>query len=168
MQLNKTLDKAFSEQITTELQAATTYLQLAIELENLNLNGMASWMRKQSEEERTHADKFIHHALNRGNCPTIGTVNGPKLKVKSAHDAFKTALENERDVSAKIRDLYRLANKEGDLDCHPLLDWFLTEQIEEEATVDEIVGRLEMIGDDDGGGLLRLDEELGARDIGGA
>ncbi|MGH3360630.1 MAG: ferritin [Nocardioidaceae bacterium] len=162
MQLNKTLDKAFSEQITMELQAATTYLQLAIELENLNLNGMASWMRVQSDEERMHADKFIAHALDRGNCPTIGTVTGPKLKVKAAHDAFRTALEHERTVSAKIRDLYRLANKEGDLDCIPLLDWFLSEQVEEESTVDEIVGRLELIGDD-GGGLLRLDSELGGR-----
>lgn len=162
MQLNKTLDKAFSEQITVELQAAAIYRQLAIELEYLNLNGMASWMRTQSDEERLHADKFIQHSLDRGNRPTIGTVDAPKPKVKSAHDAFKTALEHERSVSAKIRDLYRLAHKEGDLDCHPLLDWFLTEQIEEESTVDEIVGRLELIGDD-GGGLLRLDAELGGR-----
>lgn len=164
MQLNKTLDKAFSEQITVELHAATTYLQLAIELELLNLNGMASWMRKQSEEERMHADKFIQHVLDRGNRPAIGTVDAPKLKVKTAHDAFTTALEHERGVSAKIRDLYRLAHKEGDLDCHPLLDWFLSEQIEEEATVDEIVGRLDLIGDD-GGGLLRLDAELGGRNV---
>ena len=77
-------------------------------------------------------------------------------------DAFASALAHEEKVSASIRDLYRLAESEGDLDSRPLLNWFLDEQVEEEAMVKEIVGRVKMINDD-GPGLLRLDEELGAR-----
>ena len=79
-------------------------------------------------------------------------------------DAFKAALAHEERVSESIRNLYRLAESEGDLDSRPLLNWFLEEQIEEEATVKEIVGRVKMINDD-GPGLLRLDEELGARPV---
>ena len=79
-------------------------------------------------------------------------------------DAFEAALAHEQKVSASIRDLYRLAESEGDLDSRPLLNWFLDEQVEEEATVKEIVGRVKMINDD-GPGLLRLDEELGARPV---
>ena len=80
----------------------------------------------------------------------------------SVLDAFEAALAHEERVSASIRDLYRLAESEGDLDSRPLLNWFLEEQIEEESTVKEIVAQVKMI-DDDGPGLLRLDEELGAR-----
>lgn len=162
MKLTANLDQAFSKQITAELQAATVYLQLAIELENLDFDGMASWMRIQSDEERVHADKFISHMLDRGNCPKIGQIEAPKLEVASALAAFVAARVSEQGVSAKIRDLYRLANSEDDLDCIPLLQWFLTEQIEEESTVSDIIGRLELTGAD-GGGLLRMDAELGAR-----
>ena len=82
--------------------------------------------------------------------------------VGSVLDAFEAAFAHEQKVSDSIRNLYRLAESEGDLDSRPLLNWFLEEQIEEEATVSEIVGRVKMINED-GPGLLRLDEELGAR-----
>lgn len=162
MQIPENLEAALSDQVTMELAAATTYLQLAIELESLDLTGMASWMRAQSEEERVHADKFIAHMVDRGSTPKIGTIEGPQLEVSIAVDAFEAALAHEQHVSASIRDLYRLAESEGDLDCRPLLHWFLDEQLEEEATVGEIVNRLKLTGDD-GGGLLRMDAELGAR-----
>lgn len=162
MQIPEKLEAALSDQVTMELSAATTYLQLAIELESLDLTGMASWMRAQSEEERVHADKFIAHLVDRGSTPKIGTIEGPKLSVKKALDAFEAALSHEEHVSASIRDLYRLAESEGDLDCRPLLHWFLNEQLEEEATVGEIVNRLKLVGDD-GSGLLRMDAELGVR-----
>lgn len=162
MKLTSSLDQAFSNQVTAELQAATVYLQLAIELENLDFVGMAAWMRIQSDEERVHADKFLSHMLDRDNCPKIGQIEAPKVNVNSPLEAFQAALVSEQGVSAKIRDLYRLANAEDDLDCLPLLQWFLTEQIEEESTVTDIIGRLQLTGDD-GGGLLRMDAELGSR-----
>jgi len=162
MQLSKSLEDAFNAQITLEFQASLVYRQLAIELEIMDLPGMASWLRHQADEEILHANKFIDHVADRDNHPRIGATAAPSTVVTSVLDAFEAALAHEEKVSASIRDLYRLAESEGDLDSRPLLNWFLEEQIEEEATVKEIVGRIKMI-DEDGPGLLRLDEELGAR-----
>ena len=165
MQLSKSLEDAFNAQITLEFQASLVYRQLAIELEIMDLPGMAAWLRHQADEEILHANKFIDHVADRDNHPRIGATAAPSTVVASVLDAFEAALAHEEKVSASIRDLYRLAESEGDLDSRPLLNWFLEEQIEEEATVKEIVGRVRMI-DEDGPGLLRLDEELGARRVG--
>jgi ferritin len=164
MQLSEALENAFNAQITLEFQASLVYRQLAIELELMDLPGMAAWLRHQADEEIVHANKFIDHVADRDNHPRIGATSAPSPTVGSVLDAFAAALAHEERVSASIRDLYRLAESEGDLDSRPLLNWFLEEQVEEEATVKEIVGRLKMI-DDDGPGLLRLDEELGARPV---
>lgn len=165
MQLSESLENAFNAQITLEFQASLVYRQLAIELEIMDLPGMAAWLRHQADEEILHANKFIDHVADRDNHPRIGATAAPSTVVTSVLDAFEAALAHEEKVSASVRDLYRLAESEGDLDSRPLLNWFLEEQIEEEATVKEIVGRVKMI-DDDGPGLLRLDEELGARRVG--
>jgi ferritin len=164
MQLSETLENAFNAQITLEFQASLVYRQLAIELEIMDLTGMAAWLRHQADEEIVHANKFIDHVADRDNHPRIGATSAPSPTVGSVLDAFEAALAHEERVSASIRDLYRLAESEGDLDSRPLLNWFIEEQVEEEATVKEIVGRLKMI-DDDGPGLLRLDEGLGARPV---
>lgn len=163
MRLTDTLEKAFNDQITMELTASHVYRQLAIELDLLDLSGMAEWMRAQAEEEIDHANQFINHLDARDNRPQIGAVEAPEVKVTSAIDAFRIALEHEEKVSASIRNLRNLADSEGDIDSRPLLDSFVVEQIEEEDTVRGIIGRLEILGDD-GAGLLRLDKELGARD----
>ena len=164
MKLSERLENAFNAQITLEFQASLVYRQLAIELELMDLPGMSAWLRHQADEEIVHANKFIDHVADRDNHPRIGAVAAPVVIVGSVLDAFEAARAHEEKVSASIRDLYRLAESEGDLDSRPLLNWFLEEQIEEEATVSEIVGRVKLI-DDDGPGLLRLDEELGLRPV---
>jgi len=165
MKLSDKLESAFNAQITLELEASLVYRQLAIELERMDLPGMAAWLRHQADEETVHANKFIDHVADRDNHPVIGGINAPEVSVASALDAFTSALEHERRVSESIRELYRAAEADGDLDSRPLLNFFIEEQIEEEATVSEIVGRLEMIKDD-GPGLLRLDAELATRPAG--
>ncbi|MGA4507329.1 ferritin [Propionibacteriaceae bacterium G1746] len=165
MKMTKKLESAFDAQVTLELQASTTYRQLAIEVDVRDLPGMAAWLRHQADEEVVHANKFIDHMVDRDMAPKIGAVAAPPAKFASVLAVFEGALEHEQSVSAAIRDLYRLADEEGDLDSRPLLNWFLEEQIEEEATVSEIIGRLKLIGDD-GPGLLRLDAELGQRPTG--
>jgi ferritin len=162
MRLSEPLLRAFSDQITLELQSSIAYLQLAICLEDQNLSGMARWMQVQSDEERLHALKFITHVTDRGGRPRIGAMDAPGDAAGSVLEAFRSAQAHEEAVSESIRNLYRAVQSEGDIDAIPLLNWFVEEQIEEEATVSEIVGRLELIGDD-GAGLLRLDAELGAR-----
>lgn len=162
MKLTDALEKAFNDQITLEFEASLVYRQLAIELELKDLPGMAAWLRHQADEEIVHANKFIDHVADRDNHPRIGGLNAPDVTGTSVLEVFQAALAHEQKVSEAIRDLYRATEQEGDLDSRPLLNWFLEEQIEEEATVSEIVGRVELI-DEDGPGLLRLDEELGSR-----
>ncbi|NYG57684.1 ferritin [Nocardioides daedukensis] len=162
MKLNEKLEAAFNDQITLEFEASLVYRQLAIELELKDLPGMAAWLRHQADEEIVHANKFIDHVADRDNHPLIGALNAPKVVGTSVLEIFQAAYAHEQRVSEAIRELYRLAESQGDLDSRPLLNWFLEEQIEEEATVSEIVGRVELINED-GPGLLRLDEELGAR-----
>lgn len=162
MKLNDKLAKAFSDQISLELESSVAYLQLAIALDDADLPGMASWMRIQADEERRHADKFIAHVTARGNRPQIGAIQAPTDPGPEVVAAFEASLAHEQRVSESIRDLYRLAVADGDIDSLPLLSWFVNEQVEEESTVSEILGRLKLIGND-GPGLLRLDEELGGR-----
>lgn len=163
MKLSDDLLSYFDDQITLELSASTVYRQLAIELDFQDLPGMAAWLRHQADEEIVHANKFIDHVIDRDNHPTIGAVAAPQIgRGASPRDVFEAALRHEERVSESIRSLYRACEAAGDLDSRPLLNWFISEQVEEESTVSEILARIKLVGDD-GPGLLRLDEELGAR-----
>lgn len=162
MRMTEKMAEAVANQVTLELSASLVYLQLAIALEDQDLVGMSSWMRAQSEEEQEHAAKFIEHSLDRGAAPQIGTIESPALEAKTPVELFEAALAHEQKVSEAIRDLYRTAQTEGDIDIIPLLNWFVDEQLEEESTVSEIIGRLRLAGDD-GSGVLRIDSELGSR-----
>ena len=166
MKLTPTLEDAFNAQITLEFHASLVYRQLAIEMELQDLPGMAAWLRAQADEEILHANKFIQHVADRDNHPRIGALESPEVDAETVLDVFRAAHAHEQKVSESIRSLYRLAESEGDLDSRPLLNFFIEEQVEEEAAVREIIGRLEMINDD-GPGLLRLDAELGGRQSGG-
>ena len=159
------LEKKFQDQITLEFEASITYRQLAIEADEQDLPGIAAWLRHQADEEIVHANKFIDHLSDRGNHAEIGQISAPSISAGlSVLEIFQAALAHEEKVSESIRDLYREAEAEADFDSRPLLNWFVDEQIEEEATVSEIVGQLELVGDD-GSGLLRIDGRLGSRPV---
>lgn len=163
MKLTDALLTTFNDQITLEFAANITYRQLAIEADKQDLSGMAQWLRAQADEEIVHANKFIDHVVDRGGDARIGTIEAPEVPADlTPVQIFEAALAHEEKVSEAIRELYRAAEAEGDLDSRPLLNWFIDEQIEEEATVSEIIGRLRLIGED-GSGLLSLDAELGSR-----
>ena len=165
MKLTDDLLKKFNDQITLELEASTVYRQLAIAADNLDLSGMAAWLRRQADEEIVHANKFIDHVTDRDAYVEIGAIKAPKVdRDATAKDIFEAALAHEEKVSEAIRELYRATDAAGDLNARPLLNWFVDEQIEEEATVSEIIGQLRMVGDD-GSGLLRIDQRLGARPV---
>ncbi|WP_374929535.1 ferritin [Kytococcus sedentarius] len=166
MKLTDSLKAAFEKQITLEFQASLAYRQFAIDMDAQDLPGMASWLRRQADEEIVHANKFIDHVLDRGSRPVIGAVEAQTPAVDPTPlSVFQAAQAHEEKVSASIRDLYKAAEAEGDLDARPLLNWFIEEQIEEEATVSEIVATIERV-DNDGPGLLRIDENLGQRAVG--
>ena len=162
MTISDTMQKAFNDQYNAEIQAALIYKQLALDLDALSLTGMRDWMRAQVEEGFDHAQRFADHVINRGGTVAQTTISVPELNIKSATDAFEAAFKHEQHVSELIRNLARTAEEQGDVDSRPLLNDFLNEQIEEEATVSEILDRLNIVGND-GSGLLRIDSELGER-----
>lgn len=163
MSIDASLLSALNAQITLELQASTVYRQLAIEADVQDLPGIALWLRRQADEEIVHANRFIDHVVDRDEHPVIGPIRAPQVvENPTITDVFTAALAHERLVSEAIRSLYRTAEQAGDLDSRPLLHDFLSEQIEEEATVGSILAQLRLVGSD-GAGLLRLDAELGGR-----
>ncbi|CAN5853971.1 ferritin [soil metagenome] len=162
MKIPEPLAEAFNRQVTLELASSIAYVQLSAYFESVDLPGMAAWMRTQAGEERQHADKFMGHLIDRSAEVVIGDISGPEHDIASPLAAFETALAQERRVSEAIRDLYRLATEAGDIDALPLLQWFVAEQIEEEASVEEIIAQISRLGED-GSALLILDRELGQR-----
>lgn len=154
--------KALNNQVTIEFQAAYVYMQLAYEMDRLALVGIRDWFKIQAAEERVHAEKFAAHILDRDERIELHNVDISTLTVDSALEAFEIALAHEQKVSAEIREIARISDAEKDYDSRTLINWFLSEQIEEESTVSEIIDRLKFIGKD-GSGVLRLDAELGTR-----
>jgi ferritin len=156
------MEKALNEQVTMELASAISYLQMAAYFSHQNLDGMSRWMRAQSEEERAHADRFLDFILDRGGKAVIGEVPRPRSDFSAPEEVFAAALAQEEAVTAAIHDLYRLADKLGDLASFPFLQDFISEQNEEEAMVASIVDRLRL-ADGQSGALFLLDHELGGR-----
>lgn len=162
MKMQEDLEAAFNRQVSMELGSSLAYLQMATYFAEQNLSGMSQWMRGQAEEERDHAHRFLDFVLDRGNSVRIGDLAAPEANFSGPEQVFATALEQEQEVTRSIHDLYRLATDVGDLASLPFLQAFISEQIEEEATVDTILDRLRLAGDDSSA-LLLLDHELGSR-----
>ncbi|MGH8928784.1 MAG: ferritin [Acidimicrobiia bacterium] len=164
MKMSDKLTQSFSDQVTMEITASLAYLQMSAWFESIDLTGMASWMRIQSEEERLHAIRFIDFVLDRGNTPIIGETAKPRASFGSLKEVFEAALAQEQSVTQSIRALYLQASEEKDIESYSLLDAFLTEQVEEESTIQRILGQLGHAGQD-GSALLMLDRELGTRTL---
>jgi ferritin len=162
MKLPDELAEAFNDQITMEVASSIAYLQMAAHFENVNLVGMAAWMRMQSEEEKDHAHRFMKFVLDRGNPVELGAVEAPKSDFDSVESVFATSLAQEQAVTKAIHDIYRLAADQGDLASFPFLQSFIAEQNEEEATVETILERVRLAGGESSA-ILLLDSELGAR-----
>jgi ferritin len=160
--LKKKLQDALNDQLNHELYSAYLYLSMAAYAETINLPGFAHWMRHQYDEEVIHGMKFYEFINDRGGQVVLKTIKGPPTKFKSPLDLFEKTLEHERFVSESIRKIYALATKENDYESQVFLQWFITEQIEEEKTADDIIQTLKRAGDD-GHAILMIDRELGAR-----
>lgn len=162
MQLSSGLTKAYNDQIQLEFESSFAYLQMGADFELRSLPGMARWMRQQSGEEHLHAMKFIQFVLDRAGKLELKTLAAPQSTPETVVGTFETALSHEQRVTRAIHALYKQAMDEQDFASLPLLQWFVNEQVEEEATVSTILDRLRMVGEDRTG-LLFLDRELGAR-----
>ena len=162
MQLSDTMAVEFNRQLTMELDASNAYLAMAGWLENAGFPGFSSWMQMQSEEERLHALKIYQFILDREATIAIGSIDAPGAEFDSLIDVFEATLGQEKAVTAAISKMYGLANAEGDFASIPLLQWFVTEQIEEESTVAQVIDDLKLAKDSPQA-LLLLDREMAAR-----
>jgi ferritin len=160
--LNSTILSAIDDQIHVELSSAYFYLSAASYFENANLAGFTKWMRLQAEEEVGHAMKFFDFVHDRGSRVTLQAIEQPPHDFSSPLDVFTHALQHERTVTAKINDLYALALKENDYPAQVLLQWFISEQVEEEKNATRVLDELKMAGENSSA-LLLLDNNVAAR-----
>jgi ferritin len=160
--INNNIEKAINKQINAELYSAYLYLSMSANFKRLNLKGMANWIRVQGLEEMTHADKFYNHIAERGGKVILEAIEKPKTEWKTPLEAFEDVYNHEQKVTAMINSIVDLSEKEKDYASKGLLQWFVDEQIEEEASADEIVQKLKLMKDAPGG-LYMLDKELGTR-----
>jgi ferritin len=160
--LNPKIQEAFNQQINAELFSEYLYLSMAAYFEAESFPGMARWMRMQADEERTHALKFFDFIYERNGRVTLTQIDAPKTQWNSPSEAFEDAYRHEQKVSGLIGDLTDLALQEKDHMAHQFLQWFVGEQVEEEATVQAIVDQLQRVGDH-GVALYLLDQQIGQR-----
>ncbi|MFZ9023985.1 MAG: ferritin [Anaerohalosphaeraceae bacterium] len=158
----KKIEDAFNAQINAEIYSSYLYLAMSAALEKMNLPGFASWMRVQAQEEMTHAMKFYDHIIERDGTVALTAIDGPPMKCKDVKAVIAETLEHEQKVTGLINDLMDLSMTENDHAGRMFLQWFVTEQVEEEATAMEILGKLEIAGDS-AGGLYLLDKEMAGR-----
>ena len=159
MALTEQMESALNEQITCELGASLNYLQMAAHLEADERPGMANWMSSQSQEEAAHAQMFIDFVLARDGRVEIGSIPAPVSKFDSPVHVFEEAFRHEREVTRRIRNLYRLATELDDLESLPFLHGFLAEQVEEESVISGICERLRRV-DGNEVGLVLIEHEL--------
>jgi ferritin len=160
--IGKKLQDAINDQINKELYSSYLYLAMAAYFENRNLPGFAKWMHVQESEEREHAMKLYQFLVDRGGRVLLDAIAAPDVDWKSSLDLFKQVAEHEAKVTASINSLYELAVQEKDYAAQMALQWFITEQVEEEKNAAEIVQQLELI-DAHGTAVLMLDHRLSKR-----
>ena len=159
---NKNVIDAINGQINSELSASYSYLAMSAWSEAQHFIGASRWLRLQSQEEYMHAMKLFDFVLARGGVVQLKAIDQPRGTYASLADVFVKAFEQEQEVSREIDSLYELAFREKAFAAVAELQWFLTEQVEEEKTAREIVTKLTMIGNDPAS-LLDMDRELGSR-----
>ncbi|MFH1748484.1 MAG: ferritin [Planctomycetota bacterium] len=160
--LNQKIEEAFNKQINAELFSSYLYLSMAAYCDSLNLTGMSHWMQMQAHEENIHAMKFFDFINERGGRVTLAKIEAPQVEWASPLAAFQGAYEHECKISGMINKLVDLALGERDHAANAFLQWFVTEQVEEESSVLDIAEKLKLTGDN-GGMLLMLDRELSQR-----
>ena len=160
--MNQTVCAAINDQINSEFEASYTYLAMAAYCDRQKFLGAAQWLRLQSEEERQHGMKLFDFVLARDGNVELKTIDQPKAAYDSLPAVFERALENEQNVTIRINALYEMCFTQKAFAEMTELQWFLTEQVEEEKVAREIVAKFRLIKNDPAA-ILDMDRELGAR-----
>jgi ferritin len=164
--IGKAMQDAMNEQINKEFFSSYLYLSMAAYFENKNLTGFAHWMRLQAGEEREHAMKFYNFIIDAGGRVELKGIDAPETDWKSNLQVAEQVAEHEAKVTASIHNLYEVALKEKDYAAQVMLQWFISEQVEEEKNAAELVAKLKLI-EERGTAVLMLDHRLAKRAGGG-
>lgn len=160
--IKEKIREALNQQLNAELYSSYLYLSMAAYFESINLKGFANWMRVQTQEELVHAMKFYDFIIERGGKVVLSSIEGPPTEWASPLAVFEHAYEHEQKVTGLINNLVDLSTAEQDHATSNFLQWFVAEQVEEEASADEVVQKIKLMGDASGG-LFMLDRELAQR-----
>jgi ferritin len=160
--MSPVVHEAINRQINAELGASYSYLAMSAFCARQAFNGCAHWLRLQSQEEYGHAMKLYDFLIARDGTVELKAMAEPRATYESIAAVFEAALAQEQEVSRQIDSLYELAFKERSYAAFVELQWFLTEQVEEEKSAREIVAKFRLVGTD-AGSLIDLDRELGGR-----
>ena len=160
--MHKAVLDEMNRQINREFCAAYLYLAMSAHFEVRSLDGFATWMRAQAREEQGHAMRLFDHLVERGVQVDLVAIDAPASDFGSPLEVFEAALEQEQLTTKRIHELYDLAVEHHDHPVQLVLEWFITEQVEEEASVGTVVDQLRMAGDNQAA-ILMLDRELGTR-----
>ena len=164
--LSEKMENALNGQLNAELYSAYLYLSMNAYFKSVNLDGFANWMYYQAQEEVTHAMKFYDFINSRGGRVKLAQIDAPATEWNSPLAVFEATLEHEQKVTGLINDLVELALEEHDHATNIFLQWFVSEQVEEEESVGGVLEQLRLMGEAKGG-LFMIDRELAKRSPGG-
>lgn len=160
--IGKKMEKALNAQVNAEYYSSYLYLSMAAYFESIDLPGFANWMRVQVQEENFHALKFYDHIIERNGRVNLEAIEAPPTEWSSPMNAFEETLKHEQKVTSLINDLVYLAREERDNASEIFLQWFVSEQVEEEDSVNTILGQLKLVKSSPEA-LFMLDKELAQR-----
>ena len=160
--LSDKMEAAINQQINAEMYSSYLYLSMATYFESISLGGLSNWMRQQAQEEMFHGMKMFDFVCERGGRVTLKAIDEPPSEWSSVLDVFENVLAHEQKVTGLINDLVNLALDERDHATNIFLQWFVSEQVEEEDSAGGLVDKLKLIGND-ANGLFMLDTELASR-----
>jgi ferritin len=160
--IKEKMQAELNKQINEELFSSYLYLSMSAYFESQNLSGMAHWMNLQSQEEHQHAMKMYAYLIQKGGRPVLEQIAKPQHTWNGTLDVFEATLTHEQHITARIDHLVDVAISERDHATNGFLQWFVTEQVEEEANVNKIIDELKMVGDNKTG-LFMMDRELAQR-----
>ncbi len=160
----KSIQDAINLQINLEQTSAQLYLAMSAHCETKSFRGFAHWLRVQAQEETAHAMKLVTFLLDRGGRLELAAIQAPPTEFGTVTQVFEKILQHERGITASINALFERSRAEKDYASEITLQWYVTEQVEEEATIGQIVDHLKAVGEQ-GGGIWYLDSKMGKRGI---
>ncbi len=160
--LSKTMQKSLNNQMTREFYSGYLYLAMSSWCDGQDLPGFANWLRVQAQEELSHAMKFFDYLNEAGGAAKLGGIDAPPASFKSLAAVFEETVKHEQLITSYINKLSTQAMKENDHATRIFLEWFVTEQVEEEASAGQVLANVKRVGND-GKGILMLDNEMAQR-----